>query len=76
MKAEDWIKVDDRLPEKPLTPALVFLKDGRYCIAWWFITDRGCKWVDYFDAIEEEYTQLWGNVTHWMPIVLPKEERI
>lgn len=70
-----WIKVSDRLPERHLTPALVFLKDGRYCIAWWFITDRGGRWVDWFDAMSDDeiYSPLWGNVTHWMPIELPKE---
>lgn len=73
---DKWIKVSDRLPERHLTPALVFLKDGRYCIAWWFITDRGGRWVDWFDAMcdDETYTALWGNVTHWMPIELPEED--
>ena len=74
MKGSDWIKVSDRLPERHLTPALVFLKDGRYCIAWWFITDRGGRWVDWFDAMDDDecYSPLWGNVTHWMPIELPE----
>ena len=73
---DKWIKVSDRMPERHLTPALVFLKDGRYCIAWWFITDRGGRWVDWFDAMDddERYSPLWGNVTHWMPIELPEEE--
>lgn len=73
---DKWIKVSDRLPERHLTPALVFLKDGRYCIAWWFITDRGGRWADWFDAMsdDEYFTPLWGNVTHWMPIELPKED--
>lgn len=72
----NWIKVEDRLPGRHLTPALVFLKDGRYCIAWWFITDRRGRWVDWFDAIsdDERYSPLWGNVTHWQPIELPEEE--
>lgn len=76
MKATDWIKVEDRLPDKHLTPAMVFLKDGRYCIAWWFITERGGGWVDWFDMMDsnETYSPLWGNVTHWMPIELPKED--
>ena len=51
---DKWIKVSDRMPERHLTPALVFLKDGRYCIAWWFITDRGGRWVDWFDAMDDD----------------------
>lgn len=73
MKAEDWIKAEDRLPEAV---------DG-----WDFSEMVLVAWFGGTAASVAEYnhkTQRWLNrddkivvgVTHWMPIVLPeKEER-
>lgn len=71
MKAEDWIKVEDRLPEAV---------DG-----WDFSEMVLVAWFGGTSSSVAEYnhkTQRWLNrddkivvgVTHWMPIVLPKEE--
>ena len=73
MKAEDWIKVEDRLPEAI----------DRYGFSEMVLV----AWFGGTSASVAEYnhnTQKWLNredkivvgVTHWMPIVLPKEERL
>ena len=70
MKAEDWIKVEDRLPE-----AIDGYTFSEMVLVAWY---RGTS------ASVAEYnhkTQRWLNrddkivvgVTHWMPIELPKE---
>ena len=70
MKAEDWIKVEDRLPE-----------DGQMCL----IITRGtqecyvARWEQRIRIFMVSETNFIGfykpALTHWMPIVLPKEER-
>ena len=71
MKAGDWIKVEDRLPQFN-TEVLV----ARFTLncGWWYEVAAVCK---------NDFNQLrWYNqdgwdldyVTHWMPIVPPKED--
>jgi hypothetical protein len=71
MRQEDWIKVEDRLPE---------VVDG-----WDFSEMVLVAWLGGTAASVAEYnhqTQRWLNrddkivvgVTHWMPIVLPKKD--
>lgn len=67
MKAEDWIKVEDRLPE-----------DGQMCLI--FTKLSLCfkaKWSEKLRVFLVDSTDLGyykGALTHWVPIVLPKEE--
>ena len=67
MKAEDWIKVEDRMPEEDVT---VLLLSSVRCVA------VGClhkgEWL---------INNVWrafrlSAYTHWMPIILPKEDRL
>ena len=69
MKAEDWIKVTDRLPVP--TDGDDFLVKIRalevnYAYAW-YAYDRQC-FMDYADGLS-----LADAVTHWMPIELPED---
>lgn len=62
MKAEDWIKAEDR---KPQIDSVVLVYDER----------QGVLVADYDDVYgfySCEHGML-DNVTHWMPLVLPKK---
>lgn len=68
MKAEDWIKVEDRLPENS-DLVLITYRDVRwdeidnfYYVAC-YIAENG-QWVG---------DGLYDDPTHWMPIVPPKD---
>lgn len=72
MKAEDWIKVTDRLPD-----AVDGYDFSEMVLVAWFggssaavaeYNHRTQRWLNRDDKIVV-------GVTHWMPIVLPKEER-
>lgn len=76
MKAEDWIKVTDRLPEAEYRleekgyskGVLVIVREPCYYTMMDAIYDYADgQWYDSNDDIIE-------GVTHWMPIVLPKED--
>ena len=80
MKGEDWIKVTDKMPEligHCLCSVYVliaykvqykYLGEVRYTqVACYDYKEKG--WFTYDDR------QIDGDVTHWMPIVLPKEDR-
>ena len=67
MKAEDWVKVEDRLPE-----------DGQICL---IVTKPNvcfkAKWSEHLRVFLVDNTELGyykSALTHWMPIVLPKED--
>lgn len=65
MKAEDWIRAEDRLPETKCAVVLVY--DDR----------QGVLMADYdegygFSNYEHGFLDY---VTHWMPLILPKEDR-
>ena len=84
MKAEDWIKVEDRLPkaeyritEEKGYSEVVLICGFRY-------TPRGQRYqfsdAAYYDHEDKEWydkndEKISGGVVYWMPIVLPKEER-
>ena len=71
MKGEDWIKVKDRLPE-----AIDGYGFSEMVLVAWFGGDSASV------AEYNHNTQRWLNrdnkivvgVTHWMPIVLPKDD--
>lgn len=76
MKAEDWIKVEDRLPkaeyrleEKGYSKGvLVFVREPLgYTVMDAIYDFADGQWYDRNDDIVE-------NVIFWMPIVLPKED--
>ena len=65
MKAEDWIKVEDRLPEENVAVLLLSNKRG---IAVGFLDDG--DWG--INNASQVYCL--STFTHWMPIVLPLNE--
>lgn len=65
MKAEDWIKVTDRLPNIG-QQVLVCHEDGTIYLA--ELTNNYAVWSGDYFLIPTK------NTTHWMPIVLPKED--
>lgn len=76
MKAEDWIKVEDRLPEAEYRleekgysrDVLVFVREPLgYAVMDAIYDYADGQWYDRNDDVVE-------NVTHWMPIVLPNNE--
>lgn len=68
MKAEDWIKVEDRLPEND-GDILIYQHKPIYE-----------EWELSIAFYDERLGEFWTNdgykahPTHWMPIVLPKED--
>lgn len=70
MKAEGWIKVEDRLPEDGQI-CLIVTKPSVLCFkARWDERHR----VFYVDNTQLGYYK--SALSYWMPIVLPKEERL
>ena len=63
MKASDWIKVTDQLPE-PDEDVLVY--DDMYGV-------EVASYASDYGWLHCEYNYL-ENVTHWMPLVLPEKE--
>jgi hypothetical protein len=69
MKASDWIKVEDRLPE-----------EGQLCLV---KDNRGNYWCGKYEEMFE-HSEQWGFLcgpffildteSNWMPIVPPKED--
>ena len=74
MKAEDWIKVTDSLPEAKYGPAssdvLIHIvnEDGDYVIRVGIYDYHHDSWLTIRGWIDESYE----TVTHWMPLVLPE----
>ena len=71
MKASDWIKVEDRLPEVNKY-VLCVTKKGKYIVNSMYVP-KDC----YGNILgTEEWKGSSGtkdSITHWMPIVPPKE---
>lgn len=67
MKAEDWIKVEDRLPEENVAVLLLSNKRG---VAVGILDDG--HWL----INNASHVFRLSAFTYWMPIVLPKEERL
>lgn len=80
MKAEEWIKVEDRLPER-------FSDENRIYIWTLNVLVYSTKWDDingepnvqiaFYNYLKKVWVDLTDNilddVTHWMPIVVPFE---
>lgn len=65
MKKEDWIKVEDRLPEVDVDVLVNYELDG--IIRAYYDKEEG--WMSSeLGLLDEEC------VTHWMPIVYPKKD--
>ena len=71
MKAEDWIKVTDRLPE--FNTEVLVAQFTLNC-GWWYEVASVCK--NDFNKLRWYNQDGWDldYVTHWMPIVPPKED--
>ena len=66
MKAEDWIKVEDRLPEYAALVLVAWRNPDIVGIGYYY-------GVDYWRNIDEEYPEM-ATPHYWMPIVPPKED--
>ena len=78
MKAEDWIKVEDRLPEVQQDVILAFkMSEGAagHAVTCGYLESRRIKGLPTLKWVTE-YDDKCMIVTHWMPIVLPKDERL
>lgn len=65
MKAEDWIKVDDRLPKKATLVLVAWHNPD--------IVGMGyCYGEDNWRSDDGEYSEM-ATPHYWMPIVPPKE---
>ena len=78
MKKEDWIKVEDRLPE-----AIERYPVSEFVLVSWeikvFYDDnlKGASVAQYNYAMKRwlnRDNKIVVGVTHWMPIVLPKKD--
>lgn len=71
MNAKDWIKVEDRLPDRieglNVTMNVLVYHKGCLSMAWYSYKQGEKCWCN---------TMGWriSEVTHWMPIVFPKED--
>lgn len=68
MKAEDWIKVEDKLPEKDDEVLIYHYKP---------IYEEWELSIAFYDERLGEFWTIDGykvHPTHWMPIILPIEE--
>ena len=59
---QEWISVDDRLPESGKEGVLIALRWGEVDVGW---CEDGRWSSEFIDEYEE------GEVTHWMPIPQP-----
>lgn len=77
MKAEDWIKVEDRLPEVDKDVLLAFILHGEATEHFVTIGYLERELVKGLPTLtwNTEYEDKDMIITHWMPIVLPKEDK-
>ena len=82
MKAEDWIKVEDRLPEEKYGVMGNRFSD-EVLVCGFLYTPKGARTqflniARYHYRDKEWYSRdhedIKGRVTHWHPIELPKED--
>ena len=75
MKAEDWIKVTDRLPEVNIDVLLAFKRHGEeeYFSTVGYLGTAQVKGLKVH-TWNPEYDDDDMIITHWMPIELPKED--
>ena len=72
MRASDWIKVEDRLPEVG-EYVLCATKRGKYIVNSMYIP-KNC-YGNILGAKEwHGSSSVKDSITHWMPIVPPKED--
>ena len=62
---QEWISVDDRLPESGKESILIALRWGEVDIGW-------CEDGRWSSEFVNEYEE--GEVTHWMPLPEPPKE--
>lgn len=74
MKASDWIKVTDRLPEKD-EYVLCATKNGKYVINSMY-EPKDCYGKVLGSKEWHGNTNIRESITHWMPIISPKEEEM
>ena len=81
MKAEDWIKVEDRQPECTFgdgetmhysRSVLVAMRWINGCSSYWVI--RIARYDKILDQWLDHNEVPYEGVEYWMPIVLPKED--
>lgn len=75
MKAEDWIKVEDRLPELEKEVLIAFIRHGEteYFATTGYLEKvrvKGLPTLNWNTEYEDEDM----IVTHWMPIVYPNKD--
>lgn len=77
MKAEDWIKVTDRLPDVGQTVLVASRQYQAWMPSAYVLTYQGKEKIDEDIEVDrwlDHHGQNVGYPTHWMPIVLPKED--
>lgn len=74
MKARNWIKVEDRLPEIGEN-VLCATKGGKYMINSMYIP-KDCKGNVLGPKEWRGSSSVKDSITHWMPIVPPKEDLV
>ena len=72
MKANEWIKVEDRLP-KVDEYVLCVTKGGKYMINSMYIP-KDCYGKVLGSKEWHGSSSVRGSITHWLPIVPPKED--
>lgn len=80
MKAEEWIKVEDRLPERFSDENRIYnwtLNVLVYSTKWDDISGEPNVQIAFYNYLKKVWVDLTDNilddVTHWMPIVVPFE---
>ena len=72
MKASDWIKVEDKLPDVS-EKVLVATKNGNYIVTSMYIPKDSYSKI-LGDKEWRGNSSVKDSITHWMPIISPKED--